>query len=218
MKRPLLLIPLAVAVAVLAGCSSTDERTELASRVKQLELDNQLLSRRLDTLTRDLEPLAERLHQVNEDNRRLTQTLAQVEQDLRSRLHEMVQQESGGGRRRFARAVPPAAAEPAEPAEPPQPPRPYLGFDAQALSAEIAEGLKLAVKAGLLVTDVREGAPAAAGGLRKDDVVVMVDGSEVATKGALAVVVGKKKPGDPVTLALLREGHKLELTITLGRR
>ena len=70
----------------------------------------------------------------------------------------------------------------------------------------------------MLVTGVREGAPAEAGGLRKDDVVVQLDGAAVATKGEFARMVSARKPGDPITLGLLREGKTMELTITLGRR
>ena len=212
MKRTLLLIPLAVALAALAGCSGASDDAALTERIQAVQSSNLALNRKLDALVTDLEPLAEQVHRINEDNRRLTRTLADVEDDLRAQLVDMIRAEGGSHRGPFRGRE--AAAVPAVEVKP----RPYLGFDAQAISAVVAERLRLDDKAGIVVTDVREGAPAEAGGLKKDDVVVRVDGAQVASKGALAKVVSAKKPGDPVTFGLLRDGKKMELTITLGRR
>ncbi|MFW6161361.1 MAG: PDZ domain-containing protein [Planctomycetota bacterium] len=211
MSRTILTVSL-VALAALVGCSRRDEQGDLAERLEALEARNRQLRQRLDRLTEDLEPLAERVQQVHDDHRRITRTLSQVQQDLQDRLNEMVAQQMGAGPQDLRRREPAIVA-----AAPPKP-RPYLGFDAATLTAEIAKRLKLAVQHGVLVTGVRDGAPAAAAGLRKDDVVVKVDGTDVPTKAALAKVVLAKKPGDAVTLALLRGGEPVELKITLGRR
>lgn len=207
---PLLLAALAIA---LAGCSGSDE-PEVGKRIERLETEQRVLTERVDRLLNDLEPMARRVQEIDKDNRRLDKALAKVEEDLRARLHEIVQDVSSGGWKRRA----PRVERPAAVALPPAPPKPYLGFDAQTISAEIAKQLKLAVKAGVLVTAVREGAPAAAGGIQKDDVVIQADGADVTTKSALAALIGKKKPGDELLLALLREGKKIELTVTLGRQ
>lgn len=207
---PLLLAALALA---LAGCSGSDE-PDVAQRIERLETEQRVLRERVDRLLSELEPTARRVQEIDKDNRRLDKALAQVEEDLRSRLHEMVQDVSNGGWRNRT----PRVERPAEVALPPAPPRPYLGFDAQTISAEIATQLKLVAKAGVLVTAVREGAPAAAGGIQKDDIVIQADGADVTTKSALAAVIARKKPGDGVLLALLREGKKIELTVTLGRQ
>jgi outer membrane murein-binding lipoprotein Lpp len=215
-KRELILYVLAAGLAALAGCSGSDE-PDLTQRIHELEVENQILRHRLAKLTAELGPLQERLQAVDQDNLRLNRTLTQLEQDLRARLQEMVQQESSGGRGRFTRGRPRLGVAPPV-AAPQEPPRPYLGFDAQAVTAELAKQLKLRLEAGLLVTAVRDGAPAQVGGLKKDDLVVKVDGADVTSKNALATAIGKKKPGDAVLLALLRDGKQMELKITLGRR
>jgi len=208
MTRHWLFITMVATLASLVGCSRSDDTAEVCARLEALELEQEHLATRLDSLASDLEPLGERVQKVDEDHRRVTRTLAQVEQDLLARLSEMIRQEGGHGRGRVMGRVEPQ----------PQKPRPYLGFDAETVSAAIAKRLKLAIERGVLVTGVREGAPAEAGGLRKDDVVVQLDGAAVATKGEFARMVSARKPGDPITLGLLREGKTMELTITLGRR
>lgn len=69
---------------------------------------------------------------------------------------------------------------------------------------------------GALVIGVASDAPAA-GKLEEGDVIVAVDGRPIRTTSQLRALIGKRKPGDDVTLTVRRgsgqDGRKLELTV-----
>jgi serine protease Do len=48
------------------------------------------------------------------------------------------------------------------------------------------------------------------------DVVVQADGEAIDTVEALAELLGKKSPGDTLTLVILRDGQETEVPVTLG--
>ena len=69
-------------------------------------------------------------------------------------------------------------------------------------------------KTSIVVKDVFDGTPGFKAGLKKDDIVVALDGVAVRNQGDLIDRVGKKGVGQTVTLKILRE--KKEVTITLA--
>jgi serine protease Do len=96
--------------------------------------------------------------------------------------------------------------------------RGWLGVSMQPVDAELAAALRLPNQRGALVAGVEPGSPAARAGLRAGDVVVGVAGREVATPRDLAVAVAEIEPDSETTLALLRDGERVEQAVTLGRR
>ena len=66
---------------------------------------------------------------------------------------------------------------------------------------------------GALVIGVASDAPAA-GKLEEGDVIVAVDGTPVRTTAELRTQIGKRKPGDKVTLTVERGGKKLDLRLS----
>lgn len=70
--------------------------------------------------------------------------------------------------------------------------------------------------AGLLVREVQ--GPAAEAGLQPDDVILALDAAPVTTMDAFARAIGGRRPGDVVTLQVLRAGTKLDVSVTLGER
>ena len=59
------------------------------------------------------------------------------------------------------------------------------------------------------------GQPIPAGG----DIVVGIDGRPVSTAGSIiAYIENNKRPGDQVTLAIVRNGQPLDVVVTLGER
>ncbi len=69
---------------------------------------------------------------------------------------------------------------------------------------------------GALVVDVRPGSPALEAGIRKGDILVTIDGVDVPGMTEFAAEVRKHKPGDKVTIVLMREKTKKTITVTLG--
>ena len=108
----------------------------------------------------------------------------------------------------------------------------WLGIDGATLTAELAKAMDLKPdQRGVLIQSVAAGGPAdkaaLRGGFKKfqaggdwvmigGDVIVKADGEAVEKVEALADVLGKKSPGDTLTLVILRDGQEMEAPVTLG--
>jgi aminopeptidase YwaD len=71
---------------------------------------------------------------------------------------------------------------------------------------------------GVRLTGVRADSPADRAGLKAGDVIVEFDGKPVKDLYEYTEALQAKKPGDTVTIVVLREGERMSLTATLGRR
>ncbi len=109
----------------------------------------------------------------------------------------------------------------------------YLGVTSESLYPQLAEHLGLPTRGGAMITDVVSGSPADHAGLKGasgettfqlqhiktgGDVVIAVDGKPVVTNNDLSELVAQHKPGDTVTLQILRDGHHATVDVTLGSR
>ena len=110
---------------------------------------------------------------------------------------------------------------------------PYAGAAVQPLFPELAKLLKLKVERGAMVIEVTPGGPADKAGLRGGnrqfqagnvqlivggDVITRVDQHEVKDADDLIKYIRERKPGDAVTLKILRDGQFKEVNITLQER
>lgn len=99
--------------------------------------------------------------------------------------------------------------------------RPWIGVYYEPLTPTLADERGLNVDSGALVgggpndAGVVAGSPAEAAGLQVGDVIVAVDGSRI-EDGDLAQSVLPHKPGDEVTLRIVRGQSTEEITVTLG--
>ena len=109
----------------------------------------------------------------------------------------------------------------------------YLGVSGQTLSPDLATALGLNVDHGVLVADVASGGPAAEAGIMGGDrqvviqgqtyvtggdVIQAIDGKAVTSAEDLAAVVSQQKPGDTITLTVVRAGHTKQVQATLTER
>jgi S1-C subfamily serine protease len=109
----------------------------------------------------------------------------------------------------------------------------YIGVSSQALYPQLAEKLGLDTTFGGLLAEVVPGGPADKAGLRGGDeklrfqagayrtggdVVLQVEGHDVIQPNDLARLVASEKPGEKVTLTVLRDGKKRQVELTLGKR
>jgi S1-C subfamily serine protease len=109
----------------------------------------------------------------------------------------------------------------------------FLGVTSESLYPQLADHLGLDTKSGALITDVVNGSPADDAGLKGasgedtfqlqhvktgGDVVIAVDGRPVLQNNDLSELVAAKKPGDSVTLDIIRDGHHATVDVTLGSR
>ncbi len=109
----------------------------------------------------------------------------------------------------------------------------FLGVTSESLYPQLADHLGIDSKSGALITDVVNGSPADDAGLKGasgettfqlqhiktgGDVVVAVDGKPVFANNDLSELVAAHKPGDTVTLDILRDGRHAQVQVTLGSR
>ncbi|WP_297498195.1 site-2 protease family protein [Thermococcus sp.] len=73
----------------------------------------------------------------------------------------------------------------------------------------------LLVPAGIEVSDVVKGSPAY-GVLHRGDVILSINGHETKTMEQFLDVMNRTRPGEKATLTVLRNGKKVQLSLTLG--
>jgi serine protease Do len=96
--------------------------------------------------------------------------------------------------------------------------RGYIGVSLQTLDDDIAESMGLPKNQGELIRDVTPGGPAARAGVQQGDVVVAVNGQAVTPDQSLAYLVSQQPVGARVPLTVVRNGQRLNMTVTVGER
>ncbi len=98
-----------------------------------------------------------------------------------------------------------------------QMPRPgrvsMIGVRLSDIAAEQTASLKLSKAEGALVASVNPNSPAAAAGLRENDVIVMFDGERVRSVSHLTRLVHETPAGRDVPMSVMRDGRKTDLRI-----
>lgn len=93
--------------------------------------------------------------------------------------------------------------------------RAYLGVGIQPLDQELADQLGVATPGGALVTDVQPDSPAAAAGLKSQDVIVKFNGTPIADHRQLSAVVSRTAVGKVAPLVVVRDGKQVKLSVTV---
>jgi predicted metalloprotease with PDZ domain len=115
----------------------------------------------------------------------------------------------------------PRKAEPKK-AEPkkaePKAARPWLGIVPEDLPDELRAQLDLGDGEGLLVTEVLPGSPAEKAGLKKNDILVKIDGKPVKGEDSLSKFMSSAKAGQEASLTLLRKSKPQTIKVTIGEK
>lgn len=123
------------------------------------------------------------------------------------------------------------AQQPAPPAPPSPPDEPveqnfsifidgggYLGVYAENINRENMGRYNLNQVRGVGVTQVLKDSPAEKAGLRKDDVILRIDGENVNSVRKLNRLISEMAPDHNVRVAVSRNGAETEVTATIGKR
>jgi serine protease Do len=94
--------------------------------------------------------------------------------------------------------------------------RGWLGVSISDLTPAQVKSMKLKNNKGALIADVVPNSPAAAAGLKKDDLVVKYQGEPIADAAALQSRVGDTPVGSTATLTVSRSGKPIDMTVTIG--
>ncbi len=94
--------------------------------------------------------------------------------------------------------------------------RGFLGIMIQPLTSDLAKSFGLTDTKGVLIGDVTGDSPARKAGLESGDIIVEMNGKPVERAGAFRNRVAMFIPGTDVTLTVLRNGQRKQITVTLG--
>ena len=104
-------------------------------------------------------------------------------------------------------------------------PMAWIGvYGLQPIDPEVAKLLKLEKQSGVVISDIMAGSPAAQAGLQDRDIVLAIDGQALPrlkpTDQVVVTYAGqeilRRRPGDEITLSILRGTEHHEIKITLG--
>jgi serine protease Do len=95
-------------------------------------------------------------------------------------------------------------------------PQPFIGITGLNLSPAIAQQFQLAVDSGVLIVEVSPNTPAEESDIQVGDILVALNGNEIATSQDLQRVLEDYEPGDEVTLLINRDGNEIEINLVLG--
>ncbi|HKX79229.1 MAG TPA: Do family serine endopeptidase, partial [Novosphingobium sp.] len=96
--------------------------------------------------------------------------------------------------------------------------RGYLGVRIQAVDEDLAASLGIAHNKGEFVQAVEPGGAAASAGIQAGDVVLKVAGKEVTRDQTLSYLVANTSPGTRIPVELIRNGRRMTVTATVGKR
>jgi serine protease Do len=96
--------------------------------------------------------------------------------------------------------------------------RGYLGVNLQPMNDDLAASLGLERNRGEIVQVVSEDSPAERAGLKAGDIIISVSGRRVSSDQTVSFLVANIAPGESVPVEVLREGRRLTINTTLGKR
>jgi serine protease Do len=94
--------------------------------------------------------------------------------------------------------------------------RARLGLYFQELTPKLASALGVHASKGAVVTEIVPDGPALKSGLKKDDVIVALNGKETDGR-SLRNAIGSMTPGTTIDLTVLRDGSERKYSVTLDR-
>ncbi len=96
--------------------------------------------------------------------------------------------------------------------------RGWLGVGIQDLTPELAEYYGMEKRKGVLVTQVFEDDPADKAGIKKNDIIVALNGQMVSTGRELSAIVANTPVGGKTKITLVRNGKEKTVTATVAKR
>jgi len=94
--------------------------------------------------------------------------------------------------------------------------RPYMGISFQPINPDIAAQYNLPAQWGVYVTKVAENSPASKAGLQQGDIITKIGDVALDETHSYVNILFTFKPGDQITLEVLRDNQNTPVQITLG--
>jgi 2-alkenal reductase len=93
---------------------------------------------------------------------------------------------------------------------------PYLGIGYQPIAPDISSSYNLPVQWGAYVTKVAANSPASQAGLQQGDIITKVGDVNIDETHSYLNTLYTYKPGDQITLSVIRNGQTIQLQVKLG--
>ena len=93
--------------------------------------------------------------------------------------------------------------------------RGMLGVNIQNVTDELAKSLELEQRSGVIVSNVRNGSAADKGGVKRNDLILAINGEKIEDSNVLRNKVAGTAPGTTIKLTVLRDGKEVPLDVTL---
>lgn len=91
--------------------------------------------------------------------------------------------------------------------------RAVLGITMGTVDKNFADEMKLSSVSGVYINEVLKGSAADKAGLKKDDVIIAIDGQKITDASSVQVKVSTYHPGDKATITYIREGKTQETQV-----
>lgn len=98
-----------------------------------------------------------------------------------------------------------------------QPYHPYLGIIAEDMKPQLTGSITGAARR-VIITNVEDGSPAAAAGLKANDVILDINNVEVQSMSELVKTIWRMSAGDVIQVTCRRGGETVSLTVKLATR
>lgn len=93
--------------------------------------------------------------------------------------------------------------------------RGMLGINIQNVTDELAKSLELEQRSGVIVSNVRAGSAAEKAGVKRNDLIIAINGEKIDDSNVLRNKVASSTPGSEIKITVMREGKQVDLTATL---
>ncbi len=99
-----------------------------------------------------------------------------------------------------------------------RPLRGWLGMEADSITPDLANSLKLKSTDGVIIVGIYRGGPAHRAGLRPGDIIKSIDGKKITGAREALLAISSRKPGSRVKLKILRDDKEIMLeTVAIER-
>jgi serine protease Do len=92
----------------------------------------------------------------------------------------------------------------------------YLGMGMNDVTPDNAHFFNVPNASGVIVAEITPNSPASRAGLKRGDVITLLNGHKVSDGSELQVAVSEETPGTNITLGILRNGNPQTLNLTVG--